>query len=278
MSNRLKKILQQYSVPLKPIPIKTKKKTTSKPIKAILFDIYGTLLISAAGDIGKDSELKDSFFYKAVKKVQLNLPPLKFSPTQKLMELIKEEHLQKKAQGIVYPEIDITNIWKTFFKLLSINLTPPQILEFSLHYELLSNPVWPMPHLQETLAYLKEKRVILGIISNAQFYTPLTLEFFLNKSLDQYFTPELCIWSYQEGEAKPSKKLFLKAKKSLKKLNLEPDTTLYVGNDVYKDLTTSREIGFKGCLLATDKRSYRYNIKTVGFDIITSLKDLKDYV
>lgn len=278
MSNKLNTIFKQYTRPLKPIPIKTKKKITPKKVKAILFDIYGTLLVSAAGDIGKDSKLKDSFFYEALNKLKLKRPLLKFSPTQKLIELIQQEHVQKRNKGIVYPEVDITKIWQTFFQLISVNLSYDKILEFSLHYELLSNPVWPMPYLKETLDFLKDKKIMLGIISNAQFYTPLTLEFFLKKSLDKYFNPELCLWSYKEGEAKPSKNLFLKAKKILKKFNLETKTTLYVGNDVHKDLTTSREVGFKGCLLAVDKRSYRYNINIKNFDILTSLRDLKLYI
>ena len=66
-----------------------------------------------------------------------------------------------------------------------------------------------MPYARETLSALCEKGFRLGIVSNAQFYTPLLLEAFFNTAIaDLGFEPGLCSWSYSLREAKPSVKMF----------------------------------------------------------------------
>jgi putative hydrolase of the HAD superfamily len=274
---KYKSILKKHLKPLEPIPLKVKRQITPFSPKCILFDVYGTLLISGAGDIGKDSELNDTFFYQTARELDLPLLKMPSSPTNLLLELIAQEHKKKKDRGIEYPEVDIVHIWKTFFLHLGINLSLEKILEFAFLYELLSNPIWPMPGLKELLNWLKEKKVLLGIISNAQFYTPLSLEFFLGQKLTHYFNPELCFWSYKEKMAKPSQGLFQKAQQTLAKWHISPDQVLYVGNDVYKDIYPGTKVGFKGCLLAVDKRSYRYNFNITNFDIISELKEIGMY-
>ena len=48
-----------------------------------------------------------------------------------------------------------------------------------------------------------------GIVSNAQFYTPLILEALTGRSLDEIgFEEELCSWSYRLRRAKPSPLMF----------------------------------------------------------------------
>ena len=50
-----------------------------------------------------------------------------------------------------------------------------------------------MPGAAETLAALQQRGLLLGIVSNAQFYTPLMIEALLGKPPGELgFLPELC--------------------------------------------------------------------------------------
>ena len=115
-----------------------------------------------------------------------------------------------------------------------------------------------MPGLKETLAAIRERGLLLGIVSNAQFYTPLLFEAFLGAPPDELgFTPDCCVWSYREREGKPSTALYEKLATALEASSIAPDQTLYVGNDVRNDIRPAQRIGFKTALFAGDQRSLR---------------------
>ena len=66
-----------------------------------------------------------------------------------------------------------------------------------------------MPNLEALLKACRQQSLAMGIISNAQFFTPLLFEWFLNARMEQLgFDSELIFLSYQLGYAKPSRALF----------------------------------------------------------------------
>ena len=130
--------------------------------------------------------------------------------------------------------------------------------QIAVEYESMFNPVWPMPHLAELLHTLKNLKLVMGIISNAQFFTPLLFEAFLGCSLsDIGFTEELALYSYVYGFAKPSAFLFEKAKQKLANRGVAASETLFVGNDMLNDVYSARMVGFQTALFAGDRRSLR---------------------
>ena len=65
-----------------------------------------------------------------------------------------------------------------------------------------------MPGLEETLASLRERKLFMSLISNAQF-THLYFEALLGQSCKELgLCPDCAVWSYQLLEAKPSTKLY----------------------------------------------------------------------
>ncbi len=104
----------------------------------------------------------------------------------------------------------------------------------------------------------------MGIISNAQFYTPVIMNYFLDNEVDdeneniKYFDPDLSIFSYQEKIGKPSIVLYEKALKACqKKYNLQSHEILFVGNDMLKDIYPAQSAGMRTALFAGDTRSLR---------------------
>ena len=82
-------------------------------IKAVIFDIYGTLFISGSGDIGLNAAQPREEVLRSILKEQLRVDlPTNEPLTQLLGDSIKAEHLLMQADGVDYPEIDIRDHWR----------------------------------------------------------------------------------------------------------------------------------------------------------------------
>ncbi|MCG8586371.1 MAG: HAD family hydrolase, partial [Pirellulales bacterium] len=162
------------------------------------------------------------------------------------------------------PEVDIVKVWRDACENLSqqgILEIPPESADFArlaIEFEVRTNPVWPMPGLAECFGELRSRGTVMGIISNAQFFTPLLFPAVLEQSLDDLgFAANLRYYSYMHGLAKPGSELYTMAAEGLDALDIEPGEVLYVGNDMRNDIWPAQTVGFRTALFAGDRRSLR---------------------
>ncbi len=225
-------------------------------IRCVAFDIYGTLLVSAAGDVGTAGLTAQESPPFALVADLLNIPShqaAKLAATY--YQMIQVYHHHGRQRGIQYSEVDIRSIWRDVMAVwgTSRSHTPEEI---ALAYELAANPVWPMPGARSVLESLRHRGFRLAVVSNAQFYTPLILEVLLDTTLDAlYLDPR--IWSFEIGVAKPSPVPFQLLREKLSHDGIDAGETLYVGNDMLNDVVTAQDQGFKAVLFAGDARSLR---------------------
>ena len=98
----------------------------------------------------------------------------------------------------------------------------------------------------------------MGIISNAQFYTPFVLEYVIGSCFDRCcFDPRLTFYSYRYRCGKPSTAMFRRAARMLNVMGIPVASALYVGNDMLNDILPAKRVGFKTALFAGDRRSLR---------------------
>ena len=269
------------------VPFSSCKKKT--PIQAVLLDIYGTLLISEAGDIGLISQKtaqsswakifinnKESFFpYNQIKEI--------------LKELIQAEHviIKTRDKSINFPEVDIIQIWHQVYTFLEIEtFTIQDLVRTALQFEIQTNKIWLMPGTGTLLKSLKEKSIPFGIVSNAQFYTPVFLEYLLGRTLEETgFTEKLCSWSYRQGRGKPDPEIFSAPLQILAEdYSIAPENVLYIGNDMLNDIFTASEMGLQTALFAGDCRSLRLRedspkVKGLKADyILTDLQQIIPFI
>ena len=273
-------LYESYIQPLSPIPTDlTFTVNAASTLKSVLFDVYGTLFISASGDIStvQHQIVKNQQLASLLTKYHISIPVGDLIAQLTLM--IQQTHEALKKNKIDYPEVNIDIIWNTLLKWDDIE----KARAFAREYELIVNPVYPMPNLDKTLTYLNQKHIPLGIVSNAQFYTIDLFEYFLSQNISQLgFQPDLTFLSYQYHHAKPSTYLFESAADNLKKRGILADNVLYVGNDMLNDVYAAGSAGFRTALFAGDMRSLRLrkdmdNCKHIIPDIIiTDLFQLAD--
>ena len=263
----LLKSIHQLSAPLDPIPTGSALKLdVLDGIETILFDIYGTLLVSGSGDVGT-AAATDS----AEALIQSLIVAGYEGDHERAGELGPEllhaeiEHWHKAARenGTDFPEVEISRVWKKVVeRLQALELLKPdddtqKILQLAVEYECRVNPVWPMPNALRTIDNLRSRGFRLGIVSNAQFYTPLMIEALFGKPLEALgFEKELCVFSYKQLLAKPAVELF-----HTLETKVDWNTTLYVGNDMLNDIWTATQVGCRTCLFAGDQRSLRLREK-----------------
>ena len=267
MSEDIRAIIKRHAGPLEPIATDTKPVLRKlSGIKAVLFDVYGTLLISGVGDIGTSRE-KDSAkaFGEALSAMEIRHDPQAVCGVDWLADAIGRSHARSRDKGIEYPEVDILIVWSSVLEELRTRgliereeFDVSFLRKLAVEYEVRSNPVWPMPGCRECLEFLRESGFHLGLLSNAQFFTPELFPALLDAELrDLGFRDELLLFSYHSQHAKPGLFMFERAREILARLGVDSGATLYIGNDMLNDVYAASQVGFRTALFAGDDRSLR---------------------
>lgn len=271
--DRSRELILQHSRTLAPVATGVSPRLQSLPeVRCVLFDVYGTLMVSGSGEVGTLLlEASVGAFVKAIATAGVevqeagnaNAAELEERGRTALAAAVTASHAHDRAAGVEYPEVEITDIWRDCLAGLArdaLVAVPPTVdfAELALQYELRTNPVWPMPGAERCLSTLRERGVVIGIISNAQFFTPQILTALLPisfKDLDS--GGDVQYYSYRHRQAKPGEVLFRMAAEELAERGISAGEILYVGNDMLNDVMPAAGVGFRTALFAGDARSLR---------------------
>ena len=247
--------LLHYIDPLLPLPTPLNPMgKLEERIQCILFDVYGTLFISASGDISiaREQSRQTQHLKNLLDRYQIKKKP--GIVLNDFFSAIDIEHKRLRKTGVDFPEVEIDRIWTRVLEIDDHNA----VRDFAVEFELIINPVYSMPNLEKMLEGCKKSKVLLGIISNAQFFTPYLFYWFLDSNLESLgFQSDLVFYSYKSGHAKPSPFMFEAAAKNLREKDIFSHSVLYVGNDMLNDIYPAKMVGFKTGLFAGDARSLR---------------------
>lgn len=253
--------------------------------RAILWDVYGTLLQARAGDlealVARGDELQATFgrvvVHFAIEDALCRLAPDR-RPEASLgamyLQRIREVQERKRSQGVAHPEVRIEEIWLWILEQLAENglrneamrIAPTAFArEVALYFERAANPKRLYPGAWEALRELKQHGARQGIVSNAQFYTRIELGELLRiesdgciGSLHSVFDETLVFLSCDFGYSKPDPALFLHACHVLDAEGIAANECLYVGNDIRNDVWGAQQAGFATALFAGDPESVRW--------------------
>jgi len=292
----ISEVFRRMSRPLEPIPTgQTPVLGRLAGIRAVLFDVYGTLFISASGEVGTSRESACSeALAEALEAADMRaIRPVGRADADCLFDVIAQFHAASRKAGIQYPEVDIVEVWR---EVLAELVRRGVVLEertweradlerLAVEYEARANPVWPMPGLEACLRSLSASRLLLGIVSNGQFYTRELFSGLLGHPAEFWgFDRQLQYYSYQYRRAKPGPDLHRMAAEALNGRAVEPSSVLYVGNDMLNDLRPASRVGFRTALFAGDARSLRLRPNDPRIDgvapdlVLTALAELSECI
>lgn len=233
--------------------------TKAFPFRAVVFDVYGTLLIAPSGgvkpDPAADEKLRDVIRHFGYE------PP--DSPSSAIHAAVAKHHACSDAE---FPEVDLRVLWREVLDIES----GTEITALVTAIEDAWHPAKPMPGAEAFILHLARSGVSLGLLSNAQCNTLPAMG-----DVADFFAPELSILSYQQGLAKPSPELFEMMADRLAGRGIRPHETLYIGNDPLHDIVPASHAGFQTALFVGHPDSHRPGDCTPDF-MIHRWQDLLD--
>lgn len=210
--------------------------------RAILFDIYGTLL-----EVGPPPPAADARWQRLCRDLfhaEPRLRRLDFSIA--CQRVIARCHEADRARGIPWPEVHWPSVvgevlpeWR--------QLAPQAQEEFLLRQVQTGRTARLSDAAAAALRQFREAPGCLGIASNAQAYTRHELADALaahSLGLD-LFQPDLCFWSYEHGFSKPDPHVCQILTARLAARGIAPAEILLVGDRLDNDILPARAHGWQ---------------------------------
>jgi len=196
----------------------------SNEIKAVIFDLYGTLIYN------KDTNSYLRLFF------ELGLSP--------------EEMKQARKIALTEDFADLSELVKRIKPAAAIDL---QSYEEEVAAGISSARTFPETY--EVLEALQKRYLQLGLISNVA--SPYKKCFF-DLGLEKYF--DTVIFSCEAGLRKPDPRIYERA---IKELGLEPAQTFMIGDKLHCDVDGPAAIGMKATLIDRENK-YHFSIQSLG--------------
>jgi len=262
---------------------------TLKGMRAVIFDVYGTLVNYWRPGFNsiqeREKTLMEAFTELAgrfgMEETLAKMNPAD-APGKTLSDfyhgLIALNHEKALGKGVEYPEIRIEQIWSVILMMLERNGYAKERRRVSVDnrefafadtagfarclaytYNFLSMGRVLYPNVTRALRKLKEDNIVLGILSNAQFYTPIDLTLLFRdesggkvEDFNELFDPDLTFFSYEYGVSKPDNLMFRKLFDALYEYHITPAQTVFVGNDLLIDIAPAKALGMKTAFFCGD--------------------------
>jgi putative hydrolase of the HAD superfamily len=216
-------------------------------IRAVIFDIYGTLL--EVGPPPTDADLRWERLFRDRLHSDPPLSRLDFSIASS--RVIARRHEAARARGIPWPEVHWPSVVTEVVPELA-RLPRRDQEEFLFRQIRTGHTTHLTAETAAALRWLKEQECPLGVASNAQAYTLREVEAALSDhalGMD-LFERNLCFWSFEHGFGKPDPHVFQILTARLAALGISPRDTLMVGDRLDNDIEPARAHGWQTWLLS----------------------------
>jgi putative hydrolase of the HAD superfamily len=235
-------------------------------IRAVAFDVNGTLVRIQTED-GMDEIFRAAAHFLTYQGIDLHRDQVR----DLYFQLMKE---QLRVSPEECPEFDAVGIWRSIIEGHMTDFTralPAGKLEqmprflAEMYRGISRRRLSPYPHVPEVLGVLRE-HYPLALVTDAQSaYARGELH---KAGLLGYFDP--IVVSGDHGYRKPDRRLFEFA---LDGMGAAAEHTLYVGNDMHRDIYGAREVGMKTVMFESDQGASAY-LDCVPDYTITDFRDL----
>jgi FMN phosphatase YigB (HAD superfamily) len=266
--------------PAGPAPVPPKVRPHIEPIegiKAVLWTVYGTLLIIPEGDL--KFEVDNDFMMnvaleKTIHEFKMwgSMSRKPGQPSEYMREIYKKALDEQRLAPALdkYPEILAEKIWEGILKKLfqkeykfdagfygALNEYSKKVAYF-FHASLQGTSAYP--NTAAAVLGLAENGVVQGLVADAQCFTTTQLARGLTKQdetvrFDEVIPAANRVLSYQQRARKPSDLVFQTAVEVMGARGIEPHEILHVGSSLPRDLGPAKKWGMRTALFAGDRAS-----------------------
>lgn len=209
--------------------------------KAVVFDLYGTLL-----DIHTD-ENSDNLWEKTAHFFKIQGADYEPDELRKLYsELVNKMMTKKSNRGVSHPDIDVLKVFKKIYKLKGIKASGGKLKETARFFRITSlDYVKPYPQAVELLEMIHSQKVKIILLSNAQ--EAFTLDELNATGIREYF--QSLYISSNHKVAKPDPAFF---QLMLSHEKLDAKDCLMIGNDHTTDIMGADAVGMDALYFHTN--------------------------
>ncbi len=211
-------------------------------IRAIIFDIYGTIL--EVGAPPPDADARWQCLFRDLFQTDPDMSRLDFTVASR--NVIHHRHKAARALGIPWPEVCWPSVVAEVLPGLS-RLSRQDQEEFLYRQIQTGHTTHIALDTAAALCLMRERQYLIGIASNAQAYTLRELhENLAAHELDlNLFDQDLCFWSFENGFSKPDPHVFQLLTARLAARGVGPGETLMVGDRLDNDIAPARAHGWQ---------------------------------
>jgi len=251
-----------------------------KGVRAAIFDVYGTMVNYWRPGF-EARETREGLLLGAFEEIVSRFgmgdvlagmnpgePPAK-TLNDFYNGLLALNHQKSAGKGIEFPEVRVEEVWSVIVMMLKRNgydvdrHAPGNAGDFARYlgytYNFFSMGRELYPGVVDALKRLRGNNIALGILSDAQFYTPVDLTLLLRDqsggAVDDYnelFDVDLTFLSCEYGFVKPSEVLFRRLFDALYEYQITPEQTVFAGNDLSVDIKPAAALGMRTALFCGD--------------------------
>jgi putative hydrolase of the HAD superfamily len=215
-------------------------------VRAVIFDVNGTL-VRILTEEGMEQVFRSAAHFLSYQGIELHRYDIRDLYFGHMKEQLRDSPEE-------YPEFDAVAIWRRIVAdhmtdytraLPAAKLDQMPLFLTEMTRGISRRRLHLYPHVRDVLDTLRE-RCPLAVVTDAQrAYARAELH---KVGLLDYFDP--IVISGDHGYRKPDPRLFQLA---LDALGVAAEDTLYVGNDMYRDIFGAREIGMRTVMVDTDQ-------------------------
>ncbi len=247
-------------------------------LKAVLWNVYGTLLAIAEGELlfeHPNPFVMDLALEKTVQEFKMwgSMSRKPGQPSEYMKQIyIHVLHEQRMAPGggERYPEIPAERIWDAIVKKLqqkdykfdaafygAIGEFTAKVAYF-FHASLQGTACYPGA--AAALAHVSGSGRVQGLLADGQSFTAVQLQRGLAAQepaarLADWVPADLRFLSHEHRARKPSERLFRAAQEALARRGISPSQVLHVGSRLDQDIIPARKAGFRTAIFAGDRAS-----------------------
>lgn len=250
----------------------------SLQVRAVLWNVYGTLLAIPHGEIRFEHDqqfVTDIALRKTLDEFKMwqSMSRKPGQPEEYLRELYKRALTQIKMAGSggeKYPEVQAERVWDDIVKKLLLKdyqydaglygPMPEFIRKITFFYHASIQGVGAYPHAAEALQAVASQGILNGLLADGQTFTPAQLHKSLREQdpdfdVNRTFPTNLRTLSSEVKARKPSETIFKVALASLAARKIPPAEVLVVGSSLTRDIAPAKRFGLQTALFAGDKNS-----------------------
>ena len=207
-------------------------------VRAVIFDVYQTLLAVAPGPENAADGWVES--WREYFGIAPSLSLAEFD--QACRGVVARDHARQKKEGIPWPEVDWRRVTERAAGALS-GLSQEQLDLFLSRHAALQRRTRGMPGAGDFLTKIRRQGLLTGIASNAQSYT--FGEMAAAGIPVGGFARDLCFWSFEQGFSKPDPAVFAWLTARLGARGISPEETLMIGDRMDNDIAPARAAGWR---------------------------------